>query len=142
MAITTFGLNDALTVKLWSKSLDNEVLKYTDIGPRIGDDANSVIQRVSFFNQVCGNTATSGTGLTPKFILNSCARPDLSAPGFFMRASAPAENRAGRFCNPRPYKRPVHDFEYGPPAQQFKATGLPLKLRGGLFSGIMRDKSR
>jgi hypothetical protein len=75
MTVTTFGLNDAPTVKLWS---------------------------VSFFNQVCGNTATSGTGLTPKFILNSCARPDLSAPGFFMRASAPAGNRAGRFCTPRP----------------------------------------
>lgn len=63
MAITTFGLNDALTVKLWSKSLDNEVLKYTDIGPLIGDDANSVIQRKMETSKGAGDKVTFGLRL-------------------------------------------------------------------------------
>lgn len=33
MAMTNFGTNDPLAVKLWSKSLDVEALKYTDIFP-------------------------------------------------------------------------------------------------------------
>jgi N4-gp56 family major capsid protein len=45
MATTSFGLNDALAVKLWSKMLDSEALKATDIAPMIGDDANAIIQR-------------------------------------------------------------------------------------------------
>jgi hypothetical protein len=43
MAITNFGTNDPLEVNLWSKSIDVEALKHTDIFPLIGDDANSVI---------------------------------------------------------------------------------------------------
>ena len=45
MAITSFGVNDAMAVKLWSKRLDHEALKYTDIGPLIGDDPDSIIHR-------------------------------------------------------------------------------------------------
>lgn len=45
MATTSFGQNDALAVKLWSKMLDAEALKATDIAPLIGDDTNSIIQR-------------------------------------------------------------------------------------------------
>lgn len=45
MAITTFGVNDALAVKLWSKDLEVEALKATDIAPLIGTGSNAIIQR-------------------------------------------------------------------------------------------------
>jgi hypothetical protein len=45
MAITNFGTNDPLAANLWSKSIDVEAPKHTDIFPLIGDDANSVIHR-------------------------------------------------------------------------------------------------
>jgi hypothetical protein len=43
MAVTNFGTNDPLAVNLWSKSIDVEAPRHTDIFPLIGDDANSVI---------------------------------------------------------------------------------------------------
>jgi len=45
MAMTNFSINDPLAVNLWSKSIDVEALKHTDISPLTGDDANSVIHR-------------------------------------------------------------------------------------------------
>jgi len=45
MAMTNFGTNDPLAVNLWSKSIDVEALKHTDIFPLTGDGANSVIHR-------------------------------------------------------------------------------------------------
>lgn len=50
MAVTKFGVNDALTVKLWARSLAVEALKATEIAPLIGDpdDTDSVI---SFFRE-------------------------------------------------------------------------------------------
>ncbi len=45
MAITDFGTNDPLAVNLWSKSVDVEARKHTDIFPLTGDDADSVIHR-------------------------------------------------------------------------------------------------
>lgn len=45
MANTTFGVNDALAVKKWARSLAVEALNATDIAPLIGSDANSIIQR-------------------------------------------------------------------------------------------------
>lgn len=44
MAVTSYGVNDALAVKLWSKKLAHEALKETFIFKFIGDDENSVIQ--------------------------------------------------------------------------------------------------
>ena len=43
MATTSFPVNDAMAVKLWSRVLDWEALKYTAISPLIGDDENSII---------------------------------------------------------------------------------------------------
>ena len=45
MANTTFGVNDALAVKKWARSLAVEALNATDIAPLIGNDATSIIQR-------------------------------------------------------------------------------------------------
>lgn len=60
MAITSYGINDALTVKVWSKILDHEALKYTDIGPLIGDDPNSIIHRKTELQKGPGDQITYG----------------------------------------------------------------------------------
>jgi len=44
MAVTNYGVNDNLAVKLWSKKLAHEALKETFIFKFLGDDENSVIQ--------------------------------------------------------------------------------------------------
>lgn len=43
MATTNYPVNDAMAVKLWSRVLDYESLKYTAIRPLIGEDENSII---------------------------------------------------------------------------------------------------
>lgn len=60
MAMTNFGVNDALAVKLWSKTLEVEALKYTDIFPLIGDDANSIIHRKTETSKGPGDRVTFG----------------------------------------------------------------------------------
>jgi len=44
MAVTSYGVNDALAVKLWSKKLAVEISKATAIAPLIGTGTNSIIQ--------------------------------------------------------------------------------------------------
>lgn len=44
MAFTSFGVNDALAVKLWSRSLVVAEREYLDIAPLMGEDENSIIQ--------------------------------------------------------------------------------------------------
>lgn len=60
MSMTNYGVNDALAVKLWSKTLDHEALKFTDIGPLIGDDANSIIHRKTETSKGPGDRITYG----------------------------------------------------------------------------------
>lgn len=60
MAITNYAVNDALAVKVWSKVLDHEALKYTDIGPLIGDDPNSIIHRKTELQKGPGDQITYG----------------------------------------------------------------------------------
>lgn len=60
MAMTNFGVNDALAVKLWSKTLDAEALKYTDIGPLIGDSPNAIIHRKTETSKGHGDQVTYG----------------------------------------------------------------------------------
>lgn len=60
MAITSYGVNDALAVKLWSKKLDHEALKYTDIGALIGTDANSIIHLKTETQKGVGDRITYG----------------------------------------------------------------------------------
>lgn len=50
MAITKYGVNDALAVKLWARSLAVEALKATEIAPLIGDpDETDAI--ISYFRE-------------------------------------------------------------------------------------------
>jgi N4-gp56 family major capsid protein len=60
MPITNFGTNDPLAVKLWAKSLDVEALKYTDIFPLIGTDANSIIHHKTETSKGAGDKITYG----------------------------------------------------------------------------------
>lgn len=60
MSMTNFGVNDPLAVKLWSRYLEVEALKYTDIFPLIGDDANSIIHRKQETSKGPGDKVTYG----------------------------------------------------------------------------------
>lgn len=43
MAVTSYGVNDALAVKLWQRDLHHEVTKGIEVAPLIGSTANSII---------------------------------------------------------------------------------------------------
>lgn len=58
MGTTSYPVNDALAVKLWSRVLDHEALKYTDIAPLIGDDENSIIHRQDALSKGPGDQIT------------------------------------------------------------------------------------
>lgn len=58
MGTTNFAVNDSMAVKLWSKVLDYEALKYTAIAPLIGDDENSIIHRQNATSKGPGDQVT------------------------------------------------------------------------------------
>lgn len=60
MATTTYGVNDALAVKLWSKKLAEEVSKATAIAPLIGTSSNSIIQLKNETQKGKGDKVTFG----------------------------------------------------------------------------------
>jgi N4-gp56 family major capsid protein len=60
MATTTYGVNDALAVKLWSEKLAAEALKATPIAPLIGKSANSIIQHKTETSKGKGDKITYG----------------------------------------------------------------------------------
>jgi len=63
MAITSFALNDAYAVKLWSKELSVEAMKYTEISPLIGTAAGSVIYKKEETEKGKGDQVTFGLSL-------------------------------------------------------------------------------
>lgn len=60
MSTTTYGVNDALAVKLWSKKLAVEVSKATAIAPLIGTSSNSIIQLKEETSKGAGDKVTFG----------------------------------------------------------------------------------
>ena len=60
MASTSYGVNDALAVKLWAKELAHEAVKATEIYPLIGPNANSVIQEKTETKKGPGDRVTVG----------------------------------------------------------------------------------
>lgn len=71
MATTSFGVNDALAVKLWSKSLAVAEREYLDIAPLIGESEDSIIQLKTETRKGAGDRVTyplrarlTGAGLT------------------------------------------------------------------------------
>lgn len=63
MATTSFALNDAYAVKLWSKELSVEAIKYTEIAPLIGTDAGSIIHKKEETEKGKGDQVTFGLRL-------------------------------------------------------------------------------
>lgn len=60
MATTSFGVNDALAVKLWSKELAVEALKKTYFANFIGSGASSLIQLKTETSKGAGDRITYG----------------------------------------------------------------------------------
>jgi N4-gp56 family major capsid protein len=60
MASTSYGVNDALAVKLWAKELAHEAVKATEIFPLIGQNSNSVIQEKTETKKGPGDRVTVG----------------------------------------------------------------------------------
>src|SRR6266436_6647069 len=60
MASTSYGVNDALAVKLWARELAHESLKASEIFPLIGPNANSVIQEKTETKKGPGDRVTCG----------------------------------------------------------------------------------
>ncbi len=60
MAVTTYGVNDPLAVKLWSRRLMVEVLKNTWISKFMGNDSGSMIQVKDETNKGPGDKITYG----------------------------------------------------------------------------------
>lgn len=60
MSVTSFGVNDALAVKLWSKKLAVEVSKATAIAPLIGTSSGSIIQLKDETSKGAGDKVTFG----------------------------------------------------------------------------------
>ena len=60
MATTSFGVNDALAVKLWSKMLAVAMREYLDIAPLIGSSDNSIIQMKDEPRKGAGDKVTFG----------------------------------------------------------------------------------
>lgn len=60
MAVTSYGVNDALAVKAWSKKLAYEALKATAIAPLIGTSMDSVIIKKTELQKGPGDKITCG----------------------------------------------------------------------------------
>ncbi len=60
MAYTSFPVNDAFAVKLWSKMLAVAEREALDIAPLIGTDDNSIIQQKTETSKGSGDSVTFG----------------------------------------------------------------------------------
>ena len=60
MAVTTYGVNDTLSNKLWAKKLTAEALKETYFGKFMGTSANSMIQQKTEVSKAAGDKVTFG----------------------------------------------------------------------------------
>lgn len=59
MALTTYGVNDSLAVKVWARDLFHEVKKGLEIAPLIGTGPNAIIQERTEFKGT-GDRVTVG----------------------------------------------------------------------------------
>jgi N4-gp56 family major capsid protein len=60
MSVQTFGVNNALSNKLWAKKLNVEALKTTYFGKFMGEGTNNMIQVKTEFEQNAGDKVTVG----------------------------------------------------------------------------------
>ena len=60
MAVTSYGVGDALAAKRWARTLNAEALMATEIWPLIGTGADSIIQRKDEAKKEGGDRITVG----------------------------------------------------------------------------------
>lgn len=60
MAVTNYGVNNALAVKLWAKTLSVEAIPETYVGRFIGTDANSLLHLKTDLKKSAGDKLTYG----------------------------------------------------------------------------------
>lgn len=60
MAVTSYGVNDALAVKLWSKRMDVEALKETHFAAYVGTTSSSLAQEMTEPKKGAGDQVTWG----------------------------------------------------------------------------------
>lgn len=60
MAVTSYGVNDALAVKLWAKKLSVEVLKETELATYMGESDNNLWQIKTETQKSAGDKVTHG----------------------------------------------------------------------------------
>jgi hypothetical protein len=79
MAITSFGTNDAQTVKLWSSLTFRDMLKATLVYKFLGTGKSAILMRLSDLEKTAGDTIKydllmqmSGNGITGDYSLVTC----------------------------------------------------------------------
>jgi N4-gp56 family major capsid protein len=60
MSVTTYGVNDTLSNKLWAKKLNVEALKTTYFGKFMGEGSSNMIQMKTELDQNAGDKVTIG----------------------------------------------------------------------------------
>src|SRR5437879_9937925 len=60
MSVTTYGVNDTLSNKLWAKKLNVEALKQTYFGKFMGEGSDNMIQLKMEHSQSAGDSVTVG----------------------------------------------------------------------------------
>src|SRR5215469_16230032 len=60
MSVTTYGVNNALSNKLWAKKLNVEALKETYFGRFMGEGSDNMIQVKTELDQNAGDKVTIG----------------------------------------------------------------------------------
>lgn len=60
MAVTSYGVNDSLTVKLWAKKLFVDALNATEIAPLIGEGSDSIVQKMTDMEKSAGDRVRVG----------------------------------------------------------------------------------
>src|ERR1700676_2513989 len=60
MSVTTYGVNNSLSNKLWAKKLNVEALKETYFGKFMGEESDNMIQVKTEFERSAGDKVTIG----------------------------------------------------------------------------------
>ncbi|UZE51907.1 N4-gp56 family major capsid protein [Rhodopseudomonas sp. P2A-2r] len=60
MSVTSYGVNDSLSNKLWAKKLNSEALKETYFGRFMGEESSNMIQLKTELSQNAGDAVTIG----------------------------------------------------------------------------------
>ena len=130
MANTTFGVNDALAVKLWARRLEYDIVYRTDISSLIGTSPNSIIQLKTETQKESGDKITfplmkklTGDGFTESEIAEG------NGESLSLYSDAVLINELG------------HVVEAPNPGRSIDAQRVPVNLREAARSGLRTWKA-